>query len=97
MHNAVLIKEALENAGVNPTRDSFADAMKELSGPQAFRSNGEGAFGPGKNYFSTQMQAVEFTLASRSTPKGADGTFNGCPAPVNCWIPVTGEWFKFDS
>ena len=92
-----LIKAALENAGVNPTRDSFADAMRELSGPQAFRSNGEGAFGPGKNYFSTQMQAVEFTLASRSTPKGADGTFNGCPAPVNCWIPTNGQWFKFDS
>ena len=69
-----LIKEALENAGVNPTRDSFADAMKELSGPQAFRSNGEGAFGPEKNYFSTQMQAVEFTLASRSTPKGFYGS-----------------------
>ncbi len=92
-----LIKAALENAGVNPTRDSFADAMRGLSGPQAFRSNGEGAFGPGKNYFSTQMQAVEFTLASRSTSKGADGTFNGCPAPVNCWIPTNGQWFKFDS
>ena len=26
-----LIKAALENAGVNPTRDSFADAMRELS------------------------------------------------------------------
>tara|TARA_X000000368_G_scaffold205006_1_gene161748 strand:+ start:15340 stop:16914 length:1575 start_codon:yes stop_codon:yes gene_type:complete len=91
-----VIKEALENAGVNPTRDSFADAMREVSGPQAFRSNGEGAFGPNKNYFSTQMQAVKFTLASRSTNKGSDGTFNGCPAPVNCWVPVTGEWFKFD-
>ncbi|MDG1846297.1 MAG: ABC transporter substrate-binding protein, partial [Acidimicrobiales bacterium] len=91
-----VIKEALENAGVNPTRDSFADAMRGVSGPQAFRSNGEGAFGPGKNYFSTQMQAVTFTLASRSTAKGADGTFNGCPAPVNCWVPVTGEWFKFE-
>ncbi|MEC7878849.1 MAG: hypothetical protein VYE07_01350, partial [Actinomycetota bacterium] len=91
-----LIKEALENSGINPTRDSFAAAMKELSGPQAFRSNGEGAFGPDKNYFSTQMQAVQFTLASRSTERGADGTFNGCPAPVNCWIPITGEWFKIE-
>ena len=73
-----LIKAALENAGVNPTRDSFADAMRGLSGPQAFRSNGEGAFG--QKELPTQMQAVKFTLASRSTPKGADGTYNGCPA-----------------
>ena len=91
-----IIKEALGNAGINPTRDSFADAIREVSGPQAFRSNGEGAFGPNKNYFSTQMQAVTFTLASRSDNRRADGTFNGCPAPVNCWVPVTGEWFKFN-
>ena len=69
-----------------------AEALKELSGPQAFRSNGEGAFGAEKNYYSTQMQANRFTLADADTPPGDDGTYNGCPAPVNCWIPVTGEW-----
>ena len=91
-----LIKAALENAGVNPTRDSFADAMRELSGPMAFRSNGEGAFGPNKNYFATQMQAVRFKVTARDTTRGADGSFDGCPAPVNCWISITGQWFKFD-
>ncbi len=87
-----LLEQALTNAGVNPTRDSVAEALKQLSGPQAFRSNGEGAFAADKNYYSTQMQANRFTLADADTVPGDDGTYNGCPAPVNCWIPVTGEW-----
>ncbi len=90
------IKEALEGAGINPTRDSFANALRKVSGPMAFRSNGQGAFGPSKNYYSTQMWVVRFTIVSPNTPRGEDGTFNGCPAPVNCWIPVTGEWFAID-
>ena len=89
-----LIREALTNAGINPTRDSFADALRQLSGSQAFRSNGEGAFGDGKNYYSTQMWAAQFTLVDAETPRGEDGTYNGCPAPTNCWIPVTGDWFE---
>ena len=93
---AYLMEIALTNAGVNPTRDSFAAAMKEISGPQAFRSNGEGAFGPDKNYYSTQMQAVRFQVTPNDTSRGADGSFDGCPAPTNCWIPVTGEWFAID-
>ena len=90
----MLLEQALTNAGANPTRDSVAEQLKSLSGAQAFRSNGEGAFGPDKNYYSTQMQAVQFTLAGADTVPGDDGTYNGCPAPVNCWIPVTGEWFE---
>jgi len=94
-----IIKEALENAGVNPTRDSFADAMREISGPMAFRSNGHGTFGPNKNYFATEMQAVQFRVVAggyASTPRGEDGTFGGCPAPTNCWTSVSGEWFAFE-
>ena len=93
---AYVMEIALTNAGINPTRDSFADAMREISGPQAFRSNGEGAFGPGKNYYSTQMQAVRFQVTASDTSRGADGSFDGCPAPTNCWIPVTGEWFVIE-
>jgi hypothetical protein len=62
------------------------------AGPQAFRSNGEGSFEPDKNYYSTQMQAVTFTVVDAETSRGEDGSFGGCPAPVNCWIPVTGDW-----
>ena len=39
---------------------------------------------------------VTFTPANGDTAKDASGTFAGCPAPVNCWIPqlVDGkEWF----
>lgn len=87
-----MIEHALTNAGVNPTRDSFAEALRTYEGPLAFLSNGEGTFGPEKNFFATQMWAVEFRLADLETPRGDDGTFNGCPAPTNCWAPVTGEW-----
>ena len=90
------IKDGLENAGINPTRDSFADALREISGPMAFRSDGEGTFGPEKNYYSTKMWVVRFTIVPSETTRGEDGTFNGCPAPVNCWIPVSGEWFSID-
>jgi len=91
-----IIKEALTNAGINPTRDSFADAMREISGPMAFRSNGQGTFGPNKNYFATQMQAVQFKVTATDTARGADGSFDGCPAPTNCWTSVTGEWFAIE-
>ena len=90
------LKFAFENAGVNPTRDSFAAALKTYSGPAAQVSNGEGAFGSNKNYYATQMWQVEFRVVSADTPRGTDGKFNGCPAPTNCWIPVTGQWFNIE-
>ncbi len=91
------LEHAFTNAGVNPTRDSFAEALRTYSGPNAFNSNGEGTFGPEKNFFATQLWAVEFRLADAETPRGEDGTFNGCPAPTNCWVPVTGEWQAIES
>ena len=94
--NECMIMRALyftfQNAGVNPTRDSVADALKQYVGPAAQMSNKQGAFGPDKNYFATQMWEVEFRVVSPQTPRGADGLFNGCPAPTNCWVPVTGNW-----
>jgi hypothetical protein len=87
-----ILEEVLVNAGVNLTRDSLADAMRQYSGLQAFRSNGEGAFGPEKNFYSTQMHAQKFVVVPADTAVSADGTYLGCPAPVNCWIPVTSEW-----
>jgi len=90
------LKHAFENAGVNPTRDSFAAALKTYSGPAAQISNGEGRFGQDKNFFSTQMWQMEFRIVPTDTPRGSDGRFNGCPAPTNCWIPVTGTWFNIE-
>lgn len=89
-----VLEQALTNAGINPTRDSLAEAMRGVSGPQALRSNGDGAYGPDKNYYSTAMLAMQFTLVPADTPRGEDGTFLGCPAPTNCWRPVTGNWIS---
>lgn len=90
------LKHAFDNAGVNPTRDSFAAAMKTYKGPAAQMSNGEGAFGPDKNYFATQMWKMEFRIVSSDTKRSSDGLFNGCPAPTNCWIPVSGSWLRIE-
>lgn len=89
-----ILREALTEAGINPTRDSLAAAMREISGQSAFHSNGEGTFGPDKNYFATQMHAVRFTIVAEDEPRGADGTFAGCPAPTNCWVAVSDEWIE---
>jgi hypothetical protein len=90
------LKYAFENAGVNPTRDSFAAALKTYSGPAAQISKGEGAFEEDKNFFSTSMWQVEFRIVPADTPRGSDGKFNGCPAPTNCWVPVSGQWFSIE-
>jgi len=90
------LQYAFEKAGVNPTRDSVAAALKTYSGPAAQISNGEGAFGEDKNFFSTNMWQVEFRIVPSDTPRGSDGTFNGCPAPTNCWVPVSGQWFSIE-
>ena len=90
------LKYAFENAGINPTRDSFAAALKTYSGPAAQMSKGEGAFGEDKNFFSTHMWQVEFRIVPADTPRGPDGKFNGCPAPTNCWVPVSGQWFSIE-
>ena len=31
-------------------------------------------------------------LGDMDEPRGADGTFNGCPAPTNCWVALSDEW-----
>ena len=90
------LQHAFENAGVNPTRDSVAAALKTYSGPAAQMSKGEGAFGEEKNFFSTHMWQLEFRIVPGDTPRGSDGTFNGCPAPTNCWVPVSGQWFNIE-
>ena len=46
--------------------------------------------------FATEMWEVEFRVVPPQTPRGADGLFNGCPAPTNCWVPVTGNWIAIE-
>jgi hypothetical protein len=59
-------------------------------------SQGKGGFGTSKPFFPKQMHVVTLTGADADTPQDANGLYNGCPIPVNCWVPqaVDGqEWF----
>lgn len=88
---------AIDKAGKNPTwAKVYRNILASGKGDAAYMSDGEGAFGKRKPYFATNVHAVTFNPASAQTAKDANGTFNGCPAPVNCWVPqlVDGrEWF----
>jgi len=94
-NTAQILKGALDGSGVNPTRTSVYDAALALGDiPLAGGSNGQGTLGPDKTYAANFVQQVRLTKASVDTPRDpVTGTFNGCPAPVNCWVPIDGEWF----
>lgn len=95
---ADLFVKALKKAGKNPTTDKVYDAFLTIkSNPAAYMSNGKGGFSKNKAYFANEVHLVVLNSANAQTPKGADGLYNGCPAPVNCWVPqlINGsEWFK---
>lgn len=88
---------AMKKAGKKMTWDRVARNMEAItSAPAAYLSDGEGGFSKKKHYFATDVHLVTLNPANAQTPKGANGLFNGCPAPVNCWVPqlVGGqEWF----
>jgi hypothetical protein len=88
---------AIEKAGKNPTWDKvYKNILKSGKGPAAYMSNGEGQFAKGKPFFATQVHIQNLNTAGADTPKDANGLWNGCPAPVNCWVPteIDGqEWF----
>jgi ABC-type branched-subunit amino acid transport system substrate-binding protein len=94
-----LLQEALENAGENLTHESLHDAFLEItSAPAAMLSDGSGGFGPDKPFFANRMHAVQLVVNSPDAPLDASGeTYNGCPAPVNCWVPITGNWFDIET
>lgn len=94
-----LLQQALEGAGDDLTHESLHAAFLEItSGPAALLSDGEGGFGADKPFFANKMHAVTLVVNTPDTPLDANGdTYNGCPVPVNCWIPVTGNWFEIES
>jgi hypothetical protein len=96
-----LFGTALKKAGKNPTTDKLYDAFLTIkNAPAAYQSNGAGGFSKSKTYFSDQVHLELLNLASTATPKDANGLYNGCPAPVNCWVPqlIGGtEWFPVQS
>jgi hypothetical protein len=94
---ASLFHDALKGAGKNPTTAKLYDAFLKINkAPAAYMSNGEGGFGKNKNYFATQVHLETVQAAARTTPKDANGLYNGCPAPAPCFVPtlINGqEWF----
>ena len=69
-------------ASIRPGTPSVRRCSEYPGIPIPFRSNGTGGFAEGKNYYSTQMWAVQLNRSNRwKRPRGEDGTFNGCPAP----------------
>jgi len=90
-----IFKLAMTAAGVNPTRQSFMDAVAGLGDvPIAFASNGEGRFEAGKLYAATKVHKVKIVGADTTVAADANGLYNGCAAPVNCGV-VIGEWTDF--
>jgi hypothetical protein len=94
---ADLFVKALKKAGKNPTTDKLYDAFLTLkSNGAAYMSNGQGGFSKTKTYFANQVHLEILNQASTQTAKDANGLYNGCPAPVNCWVPQLiggSEWF----
>jgi hypothetical protein len=89
---ANILFQALTNAGVNPTRASFIEAVLALGEvPMALAGGGTGSFGPGKAYAASQVHTIRITAADPTVVPDANGTYNGCAAPVNCGI-VIGDW-----
>ena len=92
-----LLIPAIKKAGRNVTWAKVYDnLMKTTSAPAAYMSDGEGGFAKGKPYFANKVHLQKLAIANANTPKAANGTYNGCPQPTNCFIPelVDGEeWF----
>jgi ABC-type branched-subunit amino acid transport system substrate-binding protein len=89
---AVVLERALAAAGVNPTRASLIEATLNLGEvDMALASNGIGSFAPGKPYAADFVHAVRITTAGPDVAPDANGTYNGCAAPVSCGI-VVGDW-----
>jgi hypothetical protein len=95
-----MLLPAIEKAGKKLTWAKVAKNLEKTSGPAIYASGGEGSYTPKKHYFNDNVHLVTLNAANAQTPKDANGLFNGCPAPVNCWIPQLidgGEWFSMQS
>ena len=92
---ANIMNLGLTAAGVNPTRQSYIDAVLNLGEvPLALAGGGTGKFAPGKPFAANALHTVRITAAALDTAPDANGLYNGCAAPVNCgvvvsdWVPI---------
>ena len=90
-----IFKRAFDAIGKKAiTRESFMKAVRNLGAVDiALASDGKGSQSPGKVYLSDYIHGDLLTPASKDTPRSANGTWNGCPTPVNCFVPAT-PWSK---
>ena len=92
-----VMEQSLRGAGTNPTRESAYQAALALGEmPIANASDGKGTYTPDKTYLADFVHPLKLTAATVDTPKNAQGTYNGCPAPVNCWVPTSDQWFAIE-
>jgi hypothetical protein len=89
-----VLKQALEKAGANLTKQSLYDAFLSLGDFElAGISDGKGAFGPDKPFAATAMHAVRLVANDPEQQKGADGLYGKCLIPRNCFQVITpDEW-----
>jgi len=89
---ANIMNLGLTAAGVNPTRQSYIDAVLNLGEvPLALAGGGTGKFAPGKPFAANALHTVRITAAAIDTAPDANGLYNGCAAPVNCGVVVS-DW-----
>lgn len=83
---------ALTDAGPELTRDALMEAALNLGElPFALGSNGTGSLAPDKPYVADSVHTIRITAATPEVKADANGTYNGCAAPVNCGV-VIGDW-----
>ena len=88
------MKTALEKAGKNLTRESFWKALHaEGDVPIALGSNGKGSLTPDRSWMATLTHGDKLTAAPTGTAKNANGTYNNCPADIQCWVPASSTWY----
>jgi len=89
-----VLKLSLEKAGKKLTRESFMKAMRGLGSlPIALGSDGKGSQSTGKTYLADFIHGDKLTAAPTGTVKNANGTYNNCPADIQCWVPVDAVWY----
>ena len=92
-----LLLPAMEKAGKKLTWAKVAENLEATKkAPAIYMSDGTGSFSKSKHSFADKIHLVTLNGATAQTAADAKGLFNGCPAPVNCWVPVPidgEEWF----
>jgi hypothetical protein len=98
---AELLLPAIKKAGKNLTWEKVYDNMVATSKlPLVSSSDGSGGLSKKKLFAPTKMHLEVLSAANADTPQDANGLYNGCPIPMNCWVPqiIDGqEWFPISN